>query len=88
MLRKIPSLRRFLLAFVSAVPFLFSSCVTADVIARAEGKPPPRGPQNAPAPAPSPAYYALVPLVLPIDIVFWPVEYFYLSDNQTSADQD
>ena len=76
------------LACMASLPGLLSSCVTADVLARAEGKPPPRGPQDAPAPAPSPAYYALVPLVLPIDIVFWPIEYFYLSDNQENADQD
>jgi hypothetical protein len=80
--------RIFLLACIASLSGLFSSCVTADVLARAEGKPPPRGPQSAPASAPSPAYYALVPLVLPIDIVFWPIEYFYLSDNQTKADQD
>jgi hypothetical protein len=73
--------RLLLLTLLSAVPALFSSCVTADVMARAEGKPPPRGPQDAPAPPPAPAYYALVPLVLPIDIVFWPIEYFYLKDN-------
>lgn len=73
--------RSLLLAFLAAVPALFSSCVTADVMARAEGKPPPRGPQSAPAPAPAPAYYALVPLVLPIDLVLWPVEYFCLKGN-------
>jgi hypothetical protein len=73
------SMKRFLfLSLLSAVTVLLSSCITADVMARAEGKPPPRGPQDAPAPAPAPAYYALVPLVLPIDIIFWPIEYFYL----------
>jgi len=76
------SMKRFLiLALLFAAPLLLSSCVTADVMARAEGKPPPRGPRNAPAPPPSPAYYALVPLVLPVDLVFWPVEYFYLKGD-------
>lgn len=71
--------RRLLLLGSLTLPVVFlSSCVTADVIARAEGKPPPRGPSSAPAPAPAPAYYALVPLVLPVDFLFWPVEYFYL----------
>lgn len=73
--------RLLALAFLAAAPFWLSSCVTADVMARAEGKPPPRGPQSAPAPPPSPAYYALVPLVLPVDLVFWPVEYFYLKGD-------
>lgn len=84
-----PRMRRiFLLACIASFSGLLSSCVTADVIARAEGKPPPRGPSDAPAPAPSPAYYALVPLVLPIDIVFWPIEYFALKDNASGADGD
>ena len=75
-------MRKLLLsALLLAVPLLVSSCVTADVVARAGGKPPPRGPRNAPAPPPAPAYYALVPLVLPFDIVFWPVEYFVLRGN-------
>lgn len=73
--------RSLIFALLCLVPVVFSSCVTADVLARAEGKPPPRGPQTAPAPPPAPLYYALVPLVLPFDILFWPIEYLVLKED-------
>lgn len=74
-------MRLLLLSLLAVAPMLLTSCVTADVLARAEGKPPPRGPEGAPAPAPAPAYYALVPLVLPFDILFWPIEYLVLKGD-------
>jgi hypothetical protein len=64
---------------------LLSSCASLDMVARAEGKP---GPMDAdrdnPAPRePQPAYYALVPLTLPFDLVFWPVQYVMLQNRNS-----
>lgn len=39
-------------------------------------------PPDMPPRQPQPLAYALVPLVAPIDIVFWPIEYFF-TQNQT-----
>lgn len=62
-----------------------NSCATQQMIARAQGNPGPLdGPGAAPA-GPQPAYYALVPLVLPIDLVAWPFEYFYMKNRQPSG---
>lgn len=61
---------------------LLSSCVTQSVIATAQGSPGPMDPPDMPPRPPQPLAYALVPLVFPIDLVFWPIEYFY-TQNQT-----
>ena len=55
---------------------LGTSCMSPDMIAHAEGKAPPSDPQGPPYNA-QPAYYALVPLVLPLDLITLPVQYFY-----------
>jgi len=55
---------------------LGTSCMSLDMIAHAEGKAPPSDPQGPPYNA-QPAYYALVPLVLPLDLITLPVQYFY-----------
>jgi len=55
---------------------LFSSCATSEMLARAQGRPGPMDPPNSRPLPPNPAYYALVPLVFPFDLVFWPVQYF------------
>ena len=57
------------------------SCATSQTIARAEGRPGPNDPPGAPIPPPNPVYYALVPLVLPFDMVTWPIQYFVMGDR-------
>lgn len=67
---------------------LGSSCISLDMIAHAEGKPPPTDPNGRPY-DPMPGYYALVPLVLPIDLITLPVQFFYFrSDNQGQGYND
>ncbi|GAT32493.1 hypothetical protein TSACC_2892 [Terrimicrobium sacchariphilum] len=77
-------MKRLLLhvAAVGVTATLFSSCVTQSVIATAKGTPGPMDPPDMPPRQPQPLAYALVPLVVPIDIVFWPIEYLY-TQNQT-----
>lgn len=63
---------RALVALLAAASL--TSCMTRQVISRAQGLP---GPMDTPAAAPlepQPAYYALVPLVFPLDLVVWPIE--------------
>ncbi len=70
----------FLVLGVAALSL--SSCATQTMIARAQGQPAPMDPPNLPPGNPQPGYYALVPLVLPFDLLFWPFEYFYMKENQ------
>jgi hypothetical protein len=51
------------------------------MIAKANGTPGPLDPPNMPPTNPNPAYYALVPVVLPFDLVAWPFQYFYLQNR-------
>ena len=68
-----------------AMALSFSSCATQDMIAKAQGLPGPLDPPNQPPTKPNPAYYALVPLVLPFDLVAWPFEYFYMQNRTPSG---
>ncbi|GEM_PF-1747603 len=63
---------------------LLSSCMSLDMIAHAEGKPPPTDPNGRPY-DPMPGYYALVPLVLPLDLVTLPVQFFYFQDQRANS---
>jgi len=58
-----------------------NSCATQDMIAKAQGYPGPLDPPNQPPVKPNPAYYALVPVVLPFDLVAWPFQYWYLNNR-------
>jgi hypothetical protein len=78
------AIRSFL--FVVAAALLGSSCMSLDMVAHAEGKPPPTDPQGAPY-QPQPGYYALVPLVAPLDLITLPVQYFYFRGKQDGANQ-
>ncbi len=74
--------RRLLVPLVCVVfPLLVSSCATQDMIAKANGRPGPLDPPNQPPTKPNPAYYALVPLVLPFDLVAWPFQYLYVQNR-------
>ncbi len=64
-----------------AVAMLNSSCMSLDMVAHAEGKAPPTNPQGPPY-QPQPAYYALVPLVAPLDLITLPIQYFYFRGKQ------
>lgn len=68
-----------------AIALSFSSCATQDMIAKAQGAPGPLDPPTQPPSKPNPAYYALVPLTLPFDLIFWPVEYFYMQGRTPSG---
>lgn len=74
--------RRLLIPLIFATfPLLVSSCATQDMIAKAQGRPGPLDPPNLPPTKPNPAYYALVPLVLPFDLVAWPFQYLYVQNR-------
>lgn len=80
-------MKAFRLVLGTAVlALLNSSCMSLDMIARADGKAPPTDPQGQPYQA-KPGYYALVPLVLPLDLVTLPVQYFYFRGKQAGAAQ-
>jgi hypothetical protein len=76
----------FFALLAAAVCLLGSSCMSLDMVAHAEGKAPPTDPQGPPYP-PQPGYYALVPLVLPLDLVSLPVQYFYFRGKQDASNQ-
>ncbi len=67
-----------------AVAMLQTSCMTMDMIAHAEGTTPPTSPRGRPY-DPMPGYYALVPLVLPLDLITLPVQYFYFQSERDAA---
>lgn len=66
--------RLFLLAL--AVPVLFSSCMTREVLARAQGKPLPGECDYGLRGDPAPLYYVMLPVSIPVDAVFYPFGYF------------
>jgi hypothetical protein len=66
--------RLFLLAL--AIPWLFSSCMTRQVLARAQGKPLPGECDYGVQEDPSPLYYVMLPISIPVDAVFYPFGYF------------
>lgn len=68
------------LAF-AAVAMSLCSCATQDMIAKANGTPGPLDPPDQPPQKPNPAYYLLVPVVFPFDLVAWPFEYLYLQSR-------
>ena len=70
----------------AAMAVLNSSCMSLDMIAHAEGKAPPTDSRGPPYP-PQAAYYALVPAVLPLDLVTLPAQYFYFRPARQSAGQ-
>jgi hypothetical protein len=76
------AMRALLLA--TTISILQSSCMSLDMIAHAEGKAPPTDPAGPPY-VPQPGYYALVPLVLPLDLVTLPVQYFYFHSQRSEA---
>jgi hypothetical protein len=63
----------------------FASCATQDVMAKASGQPGPLAPPNQPPSNPNAAYYALVPLTVPFDLLTWPIQYFYMQGRTQSA---
>jgi hypothetical protein len=58
--------------------------MSVDMVARAEGKAPPTDPRGREY-RPQPGYYALVPLVLPLDLITLPAQYFYFRGKQDGA---
>lgn len=67
---------------LGAVAMALCSCASSDMIAKANGTPGPLDSPNQPPTNPNPMYYALVPVVLPFDLVAWPFQYFYLQNRQ------
>jgi hypothetical protein len=65
-------MKRFLLLAV-AVPMLLSSCMTREVLAKAQGKPISVVSDEELAPDPMPLYYAMLPISVPVDLVFLPI---------------
>lgn len=53
---------------------LQTGCMTTDLVARAQGNPPPSDPYGPPYRA-QPGYYALVPLAMPLDLITFPIQY-------------
>jgi len=72
------------LLLATTISIFQSSCMSLDMIAHAEGKAPPTDPAGPPY-NPQPGYYALVPLVLPLDLVTLPVQYFYFHSQHAEA---
>ncbi len=60
---------------------LQTSCMTTNLLARAEGRPLPADPPNAQF-VPQPGYYLLVPLAFPLDVVSFPIQYAYQQSEQ------
>ncbi len=78
-------LARLLLATVA---LSLSACISIDMLARAEGEIPPNqanNPNALPYP-PEPAYYLLVPLTLPLDIITFPAQIIYFNTGDRRAD--
>ncbi len=59
-----------------------SGCVSTDMMAKAQGRPGPLDPPNQPPMKPNPGYYALVPVVLPFDLITLPIQYIYLQNRR------
>jgi len=78
------TLRIASLGLAAAVVLFQPSCMSLDMIAHAEGTTPPTDPNGRPY-DPMPGYYALVPLVLPLDLITLPVQYFYFQSDRQQA---
>ena len=65
-----------LLLLALAIPMLFSSCMTSEVLAKAQGKQLPGESDEEIAPDPAPLYYAMLPISIPTDIFYFPLFYF------------
>ncbi len=79
-------LARLLLATLA---LSLSACISIDMLARAEGEIPPteaNNPYAAPYP-PQPAYYLLVPLTLPLDLITFPAQYIYFNTGDRRAER-
>jgi hypothetical protein len=57
-----------------------TSCMTSNLLARAEGRPLPGDPPNAQF-VPQPGYYALVPLAFPLDVISFPIQFAVQQPN-------
>lgn len=78
-------MRMWLLSGLSVAVLSVSGCVTQQMISRAQGVPGPMDPPNAPVGPPQPAYYALVPLVLPLDLIAGPFELAAMANRQSGS---
>jgi len=78
------TLRIASLGLAAAAGLFQTSCMSLDMIAHAEGTTPPTDPNGRPY-DPMPGYYALVPLVLPLDLITLPVQYFYFQSDRQQA---
>lgn len=75
------------LAPLVLVALTLPSCISIDMLARAEGEIPPTE-ANDPAARPyprQPAYYLLVPLTLPLDLITFPAQYIYFNTGGRRA---
>lgn len=77
-----------LLLLALAIPMLFSSCMTSEVLSKAQGKRLPGGSDDEATPPPAPLYYVLLPAAVPIDIAFFPLFYFQDVENAKQACKD
>lgn len=66
--------RFFAVTVVLSAAVLQTGCMTTDLVARAQGNPPPSDPYGPPYRA-QPGYYALVPLAMPLDLITFPIQY-------------
>ncbi len=75
--------------FAAALALSLTACISIDMLARAEGRIPPSEANNPRAVAypPQPAYYALVPLTLPLDLITFPAQYIYFNTGDRRAPQ-
>ncbi len=83
-----PMNRRQLVPLVLAAATLtLPACISIDMLARAEGEIPPTQANNPAAlPYPrQPAYYLLVPLTIPLDIITFPAQYIYFNTGDRRA---
>lgn len=69
------------LALALGCAFFQTSCMTTNFLARAEGRPLPVDPPDAQF-EPQPAYYLLVPVVFPLDVITFPFQFVYQQSNQ------
>lgn len=70
------------LAFMCVSLLVLNGCVTQQMIAKAQGVPGPLDSPGTPPSPPQPAYYALVPLVLPIDLIAGPIELIAMANRE------
>lgn len=74
------------LVFLPCVAMLaLSGCMTQQMISKAQGTTGPMDSPGTPPGPPQPAYYALVPLVLPLDLVAGPFELIAMAGRQPNG---